>query len=973
MNKLFRSVRYSKRAAWLMLMLTAAVAAGCGGGGGGRDPVLGGSGGFAELIPSVTAVSPANEATGVSVNTRIISAVFNKAMDPASLTASSFTLACPAGTGLAGAVAYTAASNTATLTLPQNLPGNTRCSATVTTAAKDPAGNALSNAFVWSFVTGAVPDTTPPTVNSTVPNINAVDVETNTSITASFSEAMNPATINTDSFTVACPTGTAVAGTVTYAVNGNVATFTPGSNLPNNTVCTGTISSLAKDVAGNALVTPYSWNFTTAALADTIAPTVLGTVPGRDATGVALNSSISVSFSEAMTPLNMTTQNFLVSCPAGTGIAGTVAYAANSNTMTFTPGSSLPGNTVCNVTIVNNVADLAGNTLVADYTWSFTTGPAPDTQAPTVSSTVPFNNATGVASNRIVTASFSEALNPATIDVSSFTVACPSSTPITGSVNYITNGSIASFASNADLPASTLCTATITTAVQDVAGNSMVSPFVWTFTTGVVADTTRPNVTTPTPANNAVDVAVNALVTAAFSEPMDASSIVQAGTFTLNCPAGSPVTGTVSYANNGNLATFDPDADLPASTLCQATISTNARDVALNTMAVPFTWSFTTGAAPDLMPPTVTLRNPDNLATNVPLDASVNATFSEAMNPLSITSANFTVSGVAPVIGQVQYNAQTRIATFTPESPLAAGTDYTATVTTGVQDVALNNMLLDDIWTFRTAAEIPVPPAASVDMGLATSFAIAATAGLTNAPTMPMTVINGDVVLDPNQNCNSVNVPNDGTFGLCAGSPPVLNGQVITNTFPNTTDSAAIKADLNEAYLSITPPAGPPAVGTLAGGMTIAAPATMGAVAGSPDVEGDNYFTAGVYTAPAAMNISGDLILDGQGNANARFVFQAGSSITLEPGAASPAAHTRIILRNGAKASNVWWQVGSSATIGTFAEMQGNVLSAFDITMQNGATSCGRMMAGAWVGGSGALVFEANVVSIPDATTGLCP
>jgi hypothetical protein len=256
-------------------------------------------------------------------------------------------------------------------------------------------------------------------------------------------------------------------------------------------------------------------------------------------------------------------------------------------------------------------------------------------------------------------------------------------------------------------------------------------------------------------------------------------------------------------------------------------------------------------------------------------------------------------------------------------------------------------------------------PVIVIDLGLATPVAIAATAGLTNTMTSPITHINGNVVLTPDQTCNGVTVDNAGGFGLCGGMPPTITGTVITNVYPDTTTAAAIKADLNAAFLSITPLVGPPAVGSLAGGIAIAAPTTLGNTAGSPLVLGDNWFVPGVYTSITSILITGDITLDGQGDPNAVFIFQSASSLTTADGAPSPGAHARILLTNGTKASNVWWQVASSATIGSYSEVQGNILAAFDITMKTGATACGRSMAGAWVGGSGAFIFDSNVVSVP--------
>lgn len=251
---------YSRRLTWLMALLLSALAAGCGSGGSGGGVVI--------LAPKAIAVTPPANAAGVPVNTKIIAAAFSKAMDPATLTTASFTLACPAGTPVTGAVTYLAAGNVATLTLPAapDLAPGTVCTVTVTTAAKDTSAVALASNFVWKFTTGITPDSTAPAVKSTVPLANATGVPVNTPVTAIFSEPMDPLTINTATFSLACPAGTPITGTVGYGVTGDVATFTPSPGpLPANTNCVVTIATGAKDVAGNALASAFTWTFSTAA------------------------------------------------------------------------------------------------------------------------------------------------------------------------------------------------------------------------------------------------------------------------------------------------------------------------------------------------------------------------------------------------------------------------------------------------------------------------------------------------------------------------------------------------------------------------------------------------------------------------------------------------------------------------------------------------------------------------------------
>jgi hypothetical protein len=263
-------------------------------------------------------------------------------------------------------------------------------------------------------------------------------------------------------------------------------------------------------------------------------------------------------------------------------------------------------------------------------------------------------------------------------------------------------------------------------------------------------------------------------------------------------------------------------------------------------------------------------------------------------------------------------------------------------------------------------------------LGTAAPFGMASTAGLTNTNTTPVTKINGDVVLVGTLTCNASAVGGGvGSAGFGPGncgptiptSVPVLNGTVVVPGNPVGFNTSQVKIDMNNGFLKLTPPAGPPAAGSLGGATNLPAGTTLGAPSGSALVLNDNLFFPGVYQSITSIMVTGDLTLDAQGNSNAVFVFQSSSTVGTADGAAPPGGpRTRILLKNGAKASNVWWQAASSATLGLYSEFQGNILAAFDITMKTHATSCGRLFAGAWVGvpaGMGAFVFDSNVVSVP--------
>ena len=236
-------------------------------------------------------------------------------------------------------------------------------------------------------------DTTPPTVRATDPRNAATGVAINTKIAATFSEAMDPATINTNTFTIK-QGATPVAGRVSYV--GTTATFAPASALASNTTYTATITSSAKDLAGNALVSAFTWSFTTIASMDRTAPTVTATDPRNAATGVAINKKITATFSEAMNPATISTTTFTLKQGA-TPVAGAVTYVGT--TATFAPASALAANKTYTATISSGAKDLAGNALASPFVWSFTTVAAMDTTAPTVTATSPEIGATGVGIN----------------------------------------------------------------------------------------------------------------------------------------------------------------------------------------------------------------------------------------------------------------------------------------------------------------------------------------------------------------------------------------------------------------------------------------------------------------------------------------------------------------------------------------------------------------------------------------------
>ncbi|HEX9161215.1 MAG TPA: ice-binding family protein [Thermoanaerobaculia bacterium] len=199
-----------------------------------------------------------------------------------------------------------------------------------------------------------------------------------------------------------------------------------------------------------------------------------------------------------------------------------------------------------------------------------------------------------------------------------------------------------------------------------------------------------------------------------------------------------------------------------------------------------------------------------------------------------------------------------------------------------------------------------------VNLGTAGNFAVLAGSTVTNTGA---TVVNGNVGVS--------------TGSAVTGFPPgvVVGGSIHSN------DAAAIQAqtDLTTAYNAA---AGAACTGNLTG----------------QDLGGKT-LTAGVYCFDSSAQLTGTLILDAQGNPNAQFIFKIGSTLTT-------ASASNVIVVNGGSTCNVFWQVGSSAVLGTTTSFGGNILALASITMNTGANLSGRALAR-----TGAVTLDTNAVT----------
>ena len=278
----------------------------------------------------------------------------------------------------------------------------------------------------------------------------------------------------------------------------------------------------------------------------------------------------------------------------------------------------------------------------------------------------------------------------------------------------------------------------------------------------------------------------------------------------------------------------------------------------------------------------------------------VTASFSSAVNPASINAASFKLAptGQVPVApASVTYNASTRIATLTTSSALLPDTAYTVVIEGSVAGDTGTTIGCSYAWTFKTAAA-PSTGQQAVNLDCAADFAILAGSTITN--TGPTVINNGDV-------------------GLSAGSS-------VTGFPPGTVNGGAIRINdtkANNAKLCLT------TAYNDAAGRTTAPIALSGNIGGQT-------LAPGLYKSTSTLEIlSGDLTLAGP--ADGVWIFQIASTLTTT-------AARQIILSGGAQAKNVFWQVGTSATLGTTSDFKGNILADQSITLNTGAVLNGRAL-----------------------------
>ena len=325
--------------------------------------------------------------------------------------------------------------------------------------------------------------------------------------------------------------------------------------------------------------------------------------------------------------------------------------------------------------------------------------------------------------------------------------------------------------------------------------------------------------------------------------------------------------------------------------------------------------------------PAVTSSNPKDGDTGVSRGKVITVTFSDEMNLATVTDPlTFTLkdSGGAFVGGTVTMNTAHTIAYFTPDSLLDANTVYNATITNAAKDIGGTSLSCTYRWEFTTGTSTAAGQA-PVNLGTASTYGVfASAASITLAGN---SLVNGNVGLNPAGACNN-----------CVVGTTVKNGVIENGTPAAIQAQTDFKAAYNEASVRAT------------GACALSSPSDISAAQAACNgfTPGPTY-RPGLYRASASIGFTGTITLDAQGDASAVFIFQTDVALTT-------ASDSIVALTGGAQAKNVFWIVGSAATLGVSSTFKGTVIAnAAAITVLNGVSPAqltdveGRLFAGAAV------------------------
>ena len=980
MNNMRKLVSRFSVLTWVTALLLSALAAGCGGGGGGgQDPILGGGGIVASTVnaKAITAYTLSGVTATIDEAAKTIAVTLPSGTNVTALPATFSTTGASIKVGGVTQVSGTTTNNfTGPVAYTVTAANGSTATYTVTVTVSSVTAKAIT-AFSLAGVAGTI-DEAAKTIAVNVPsgtNVTALPATfgtTGTSVKVGATAQTSGTTTNNFTAPVIYTVTAADASTATYTVTAAVSSVTAKAitaySFAGYPGVAGTIDEAAKTIAitvpSGSDVTALTAKFTTTgssvkvgAVAQTSGTTandftapLVYTVTAADGSTATYAVTVTVGASSA----KGITAYSIAGFPA---VAGTINEAAKTIAVTVPFGTNVTAlvaaftTTGANVKVgaAVQVSTATANNFTAPVAYTVTAADA-STATYTVSVTVAANSAKAITAYSF--AGYAGATGAVNELAKTIAVTVPFGTDVTTlAATFATTG--ANVKVGAAVQVSTTTTNNFTAPVAYVVTAADGSTATYAVTVTVAANSAKAiSAYSFAGYAGATGVINEAAKTIAVTVPNGTSLTALAATFTTtgaNVKVGAAVQVSTTTTNNFSA---------PVTYRVTAADATFVDYVVTVTVAAPVAVlpgvAGTTGAA--ATNPTVISSNPSNGDTNVPVRTHngttnvvsvkvVTATFSEAMDPTTITPLGvFTLKdntlGV-DVPGVVTMNAANTIATFTPNAAtLNLNTNYTATITTAAKNAGSITAMPNPVaWSFTTMGSSfanqasPFVGQAPVNLLSAADFAILAKTTITD---VPASAITGNIGLSPGTGfavkvtcaemalgkIYTVDAGYVGADMTCVAPGPGANKTLVDNAV----------ADMGTAYAE-------------AAARTLPDATELGA----GNISGLTFYP-GLYKWSTAVNINTDITLDAKGDTNAVWIFQIAQDLTVAAGGSLPVG-IKVILAGGAKAANVFWQVGAAgvpgagATLNTYSTFNGTILSAKQAIVNTGAVVNGRLFA----------------------------
>ena len=713
---------------------------------------------YDNIAPTVGTFSPPNGATNVSVGINVI-VTFSEPMDSSTINTSTL-LVTAVGGNLCTSVSLSSDGYAATCTHTSNFVASTVHTVTVVggvLGVKDVAGNTMSSIATSTFTTGSS-DTIRPEVISTTPADNAADVPINIKPTVRFSEAMKSSTITATNLKLwagsqnACPPTSLSQVTTSVGLSGDqiTATLTPSSNLATNSEFTISVSTGAQDAAGNSMLGAFCSTFRTSSTSDTTSPSIVGSTPVSAATNVSETIRPEVFFSESMdaSTLNTTNINLKVRDSQVT-VPITTEVESDNLTVRIIPSSILSNNKAYILTVLSEVKDIAGNPMTAPWAIEFTTSTIPDTISPSVLLVDPAPDSADNSVAPIIKLRFTEPMNASTIHTGTLTLTSTGDGPgcsagtISGTVSVSGDGLEATFNYPNVLCRRNTYTVTLSggsSGAKDLAGNQLASTFTASFLTSKKNDG-GPTVVTASPGNGTTGVGIDANVTIVFDQVIDGGTVDSSSVYISSgtCPTGgTAVSAALSVSADEKSVTIDPSSALSPDTTYRINVTTGVKDKSTPVVqAIAFCTTFRTGSGSDSARPFVSSTNPTDGATGWNRWESLSVTFSEAIDPRTVTPGNVEIirtSDSSRVVVTYRFDMSGKVLTINPSKLLDSNENYYVNLKPSIRDTAgyaLQSYTTFDFTTTNTSSDVTAPTVSNLRVYMSSGYGDV-TCGVTN-------------------------------------------------------------------------------------------------------------------------------------------------------------------------------------------------------------------------------------------------